>query len=72
MNLCSRDRNYTPHIDALVHALSAAAWSAAGWPVGARVRDALIALDPLSKPHIIEVNRAEAAFWAKAGGQRID
>ena len=38
----------------------------------AQLRDALIALDPLSKPHIIEVNRAEAAFWAKAGGQRID
>ena len=38
----------------------------------AQLRDALIALDPLNKEHVIEINRAEAEFWKRAGGYRVD
>eukprot|EP00966_Prymnesium_polylepis_P178900 4142251-Prymnesium_polylepis.1 len=38
----------------------------------AQLRDGLIALDPLNKEHVIEINRAEAEFWKRAGGYRVD
>lgn len=38
----------------------------------AQLRDALLALSPLDKQHVIEVNRAEAAFWRASEGYRVD
>jgi len=38
----------------------------------AQLRDALIALKPLDKEHIIEINRAEAQFWERSQGYRVD
>mmetsp|Transcript_19443 Transcript_19443/g.49689 ORF Transcript_19443/g.49689 Transcript_19443/m.49689 type:complete len:439 (-) Transcript_19443:314-1630(-) len=38
----------------------------------AQLRDALIAIAPLDKQHIIEINRAEAQFWQASEGFRID
>jgi len=38
----------------------------------AQLRDALLALDPLSTPHIKQVNAAEAEFWKRSQGYRID
>ena len=38
----------------------------------AQLRDALIALAPLDKQHIVEVNRAEAEFWKRSEGYRVD
>lgn len=38
----------------------------------AQLRDALLALDPLSKAHVVEVNKAEALFWERSQGERID
>ncbi|KAK7267145.1 hypothetical protein RIF29_19809 [Crotalaria pallida] len=35
------------------------------------LRDKLIALDPLSKKHIIKINQAEAEFWQKSEGYRV-
>ncbi|KAJ6316789.1 hypothetical protein OIU78_019965 [Salix suchowensis] len=34
------------------------------------LRDKLLALDPLSKDHVVKINRAEAEFWAN-GSQKI-
>jgi L-galactono-1,4-lactone dehydrogenase len=31
-----------------------------------------LALDPLSKPHVVAVNQAEAQFWQRSEGVRID
>ena len=54
---------------------------AAGKPVAARgalemsfaqLRDALLALKPLDREHVIEVNRAEAEFWKAVQGYRVD
>jgi len=45
---------------------------AAGEMNFAQLRDALIALSPLDKSHIIEVNRAEADYWRRAQGFRVD
>eukprot|EP00316_Scyphosphaera_apsteinii_P004299 CAMPEP_0119314704 /NCGR_PEP_ID=MMETSP1333-20130426/33735_1 /TAXON_ID=418940 /ORGANISM="Scyphosphaera apsteinii, Strain RCC1455" /LENGTH=512 /DNA_ID=CAMNT_0007319875 /DNA_START=93 /DNA_END=1631 /DNA_ORIENTATION=- len=38
----------------------------------AQLRDALLALNPLDKSHVVEVNRAEAQFWQRSEGHRID
>ncbi|XP_047332294.1 L-galactono-1,4-lactone dehydrogenase, mitochondrial [Impatiens glandulifera] len=35
------------------------------------LRDKLLALDPLSKDHVIKVNQAEAEFWRKSEGYRV-
>jgi hypothetical protein len=35
-------------------------------------RDALLALDPLSKPHVVAVNKAEAQFWQRSHGVKVD
>ncbi|KAF9664625.1 hypothetical protein SADUNF_Sadunf16G0037800 [Salix dunnii] len=35
------------------------------------LRDKLLALDPLSKDHVVKINRAEAEFWAKSEGYRV-
>ncbi|KAJ0976159.1 hypothetical protein J5N97_018124 [Dioscorea zingiberensis] len=35
------------------------------------LRDKLIALDPLNKDHIININQAEAEFWKKSEGYRV-
>ncbi|XP_019254343.1 PREDICTED: L-galactono-1,4-lactone dehydrogenase, mitochondrial [Nicotiana attenuata] len=35
------------------------------------LRDKLLALDPLNKEHVIEVNKAEAEFWRKSEGYRV-
>jgi len=38
----------------------------------AQLRDALLALSPLDRSHVIAVNNAEAAFWKNAQGYRVD
>merc|ERR1719460_1389053 len=38
----------------------------------AQLRDALLAVAPLDKGHVVEVNRAEAEFWRRAQGYRVD
>ena len=38
----------------------------------AQLRDALLALAPLDRSHVIEVNKAESLFWSKAEGWRVD
>ena len=38
----------------------------------AQLRDALLALAPLDREHVIKVNRAEAAFWQRSQGFRVD
>jgi len=38
----------------------------------AQLRDALLALAPLNREHVVAVNRAEAAYWKNAQGWRID
>jgi len=38
----------------------------------AQLRDALIALAPLDKDHVIAINAAEAEFWKRSGGYRVD
>merc|ERR1740130_318318 len=38
----------------------------------AQLRDALLALDPLSKRHVVEINKAEADFWTRSQGSRMD
>merc|ERR1712023_346710 len=38
----------------------------------AQLRDALLALAPLDRAHVIEVNQAEAAFWTSNQGYRVD
>ena len=38
----------------------------------AQLRDALIAIAPLDKAHVAKVNRAEAEFWKRSEGFRID
>ncbi|NP_001312485.1 L-galactonolactone dehydrogenase, mitochondrial-like [Nicotiana tabacum] len=35
------------------------------------LRDKLLALDPLNKEHVIEINKAEAEFWRKSEGYRV-
>ncbi|KAL9336194.1 hypothetical protein Peur_070682 [Populus x canadensis] len=35
------------------------------------LRDKLLALDPLSKDHVVKINRAEAEFWRKSEGYRV-
>lgn len=35
------------------------------------LRDKLLALDPLNKDHVIQVNQAEAEFWRKSEGYRV-
>jgi L-galactono-1,4-lactone dehydrogenase len=35
------------------------------------LRDKLLALDPLNKDHVIQVNRAEAEYWKKSEGYRV-
>ncbi|KAL5546478.1 hypothetical protein UlMin_006165 [Ulmus minor] len=35
------------------------------------LRDKLLALDPLNKDHVIQVNQAEAEFWRKSEGFRV-
>lgn len=35
------------------------------------MRDKLLALDPLSKDHVIKINHAEAEYWRKSEGYRI-
>ncbi|KAJ6778834.1 L-GULONOLACTONE OXIDASE [Salix koriyanagi] len=35
------------------------------------LRDKLLALDPLSRDHVVKINRAEAEFWAKSEGYRV-
>lgn len=41
-------------------------------PLRFQLRDALLALNPLDKQHVIEVNRAEASFWRASEGFRVD
>mmetsp|Transcript_9296 Transcript_9296/g.29910 ORF Transcript_9296/g.29910 Transcript_9296/m.29910 type:complete len:524 (-) Transcript_9296:110-1681(-) len=38
----------------------------------AQLRDALLELAPLDKSHVADVNRAEAAFWKRSQGARVD
>ena len=38
----------------------------------AQLRDALIALAPLDKAHVIEINKAEAKFWKASEAYRVD
>jgi len=38
----------------------------------AQLRDSLLALAPLDKAHVTSVNRAEAEFWRRSQGSRID
>lgn len=38
----------------------------------AQLRDALLALSPLDKEHVIAVNKAEAEFWKNSQGYRVD
>ena len=38
----------------------------------AQLRDALLALAPLDKEHVVAVNRAEAEYWRRSEGHRID
>jgi len=38
----------------------------------AQLRDALLKLAPLDREHVIQVNKAEAAFWKSAQGWRVD
>lgn len=38
----------------------------------APLRDALLAIAPLDKEHVAAVNRAEAEFWRRSQGSRID
>ena len=38
----------------------------------AQLRDALLALAPLDREHVIRVNRAEAKFWKQSEGYRVD
>lgn len=35
------------------------------------MRDKLLALDPLNKDHVINVNQAEAEYWRKSEGYRV-
>lgn len=35
-------------------------------------RDTLLALNPLSKPHVVAVNQAEAQFWQRSQGVKVD
>ena len=35
------------------------------------LRDKLLALDPLNRDHVIQVNQAEAEFWRKSEGYRV-
>ncbi|KAG0468274.1 hypothetical protein HPP92_017602 [Vanilla planifolia] len=35
------------------------------------LRDKLLALDPLNKDHVIEVNKAESEYWKKSEGFRV-
>ncbi|PKA48704.1 L-galactono-1,4-lactone dehydrogenase 2, mitochondrial [Apostasia shenzhenica] len=35
------------------------------------LRDKLLALDPLNKDHVVEVNKAEAEYWKKSEGYRV-
>jgi L-galactono-1,4-lactone dehydrogenase len=37
-----------------------------------QLRDALLALAPLDKKHVAAVNQAEAEFWKRSQGERID
>jgi len=67
----SEDQMTAPLRDLLVSKKGATAEAARSMNF-AQLRDALIALDPLDKAHIVEVNRAEAEFWKRAGGYRID
>jgi len=60
-----------PLQELLVHKGGATAEAAASMNF-AQLRDGLIALDPLNKEHVIEINRAEAEFWKRAGGYRVD
>ena len=38
----------------------------------AQLRDALLALAPLDREHVIRVNRAEAEYWKQSEGYRVD
>eukprot|EP00965_Chrysotila_dentata_P029480 979776-Pleurochrysis_carterae.AAC.1 len=38
----------------------------------AQLRDALLALAPLDADHVRAVNKAEAAFWKRSEGYRVD
>mmetsp|Transcript_27300 Transcript_27300/g.73788 ORF Transcript_27300/g.73788 Transcript_27300/m.73788 type:complete len:638 (+) Transcript_27300:122-2035(+) len=36
-----------------------------------QLRDALLAMDPLNKGWVVEVNKAEAEYWKRSGGVRV-